>query len=412
MDDEPQQPSLTLEELMSSCPIFNDIVTSECDMKLSQDTYYEFQNKYMNAFFKSVLEAQGACFGGNIELFAQGRALSASEQKALERVYRKGQYIITESGPTEEYKSARIRAEKSKLRAECRSKQKVVVEVTLKQGRFTDRQWETLNDAQLEQVYTKNDQSLGCDEGWCGHYTVAVIDNRAKTIRYFESNGSFVPWLPPVVRALRAYFLTVDGGRFRDHTFVEPGEFCPRVSIQSISQTAMCAYWGTLTAVLDVACPQIDTTALLELLVAQGQPFLVSLLQNWHCYMWLYSVSSKRRIVDARRLADTASAVIARIAPGLRSQTDIRIFNRLVQTYNRALRLIDEEYDTRRAFDMLYPVWRDFLAIVRNKNARQRSALIERFLSAASVEQVDIDDANDVDMQRQQRQSSFALFVI
>jgi hypothetical protein len=126
------------------------------------------------------------------------------------------------------------------------------------------------------------------------HSMAVLIDTGAKTIEYYESNGSGASWYPAVSRTLTrlfADFTEVNGLRVR-----ETGA-CPRVGLQGVSGKAICAYFASLYVALRISCPQIAPDVLVVALLTLEAKEINDVLQHWHC--WLIQFAETEGIAAA-----------------------------------------------------------------------------------------------------------------
>jgi len=346
---------------LESCKLYKDINATRCDLRLTQQTYHDFQTKYLDLFLSHILSEQHAsCVMGTIQVAVHSYRLTPAQQKARTVTYRRGSSIITEYPPPIGYDWARLLSSDVDP-ASCGRVRRAVVPVLLRLGNYSGPR--TSPVTQLRAEYDQNRRPSGArdSELWGGHYSVVLIDNVDKTIEYFEPNGSSAAWIEPVLPVLRR--LLVEGGvpRFRNYRLIEPGEFCPRVSIQAISQTAMCAFWSSLYTLLRLGCPRVPRDKLVEDLAGRGRPFLLRLLQRWHCYMWAYS--RRHKITGARQLLQATQRLLSRS----RGRQDIPLRNALVRAYNQAFRLYHDEWQPERADTALRPARDAWVALGRDR---------------------------------------------
>lgn len=344
---------------MQSCRFLRQVLSSECDIKLTQQVYYDFQTRYMDQFFADILRSQQACFGGRLELAVRSRKLSARERRERRRTYRQGNYIVTVESHTHEYTWAALMGNKLRLPV-CRTFRRVVVPVLLFMGPFRAPPKAPLHEKGGMRTYVRvpvreqtalrteweAGQGVDADE-WQAHYTVLLIDNDAKTIEYFESNGADAPWVLPVETLVQSFWAR--NARFRHYEFIDTTAFCPGISWQAVSKTALCAYWASFFAVLRVSCPTVPRKVLIENLLARGRKFLVDLMQHWHCFMWVYS--DRRHILGAWNLLQEARSLLDQNDFWVRFT--VPVGNAFVRAYNRAFRLYYDSMQARRAFFVL-----------------------------------------------------------
>ena len=330
------------------CPLLTDILrATHCTRPFNEQAYHEFQTRYLNTFYEHILRKElRSCLHGNIQIAVKTRLRTPSERH---RRYRQGQYEIREILPPTKYEWAKpIRSDV--LVDECRGRDRAIIPVLLLMG---DYQSQRTSGGQLEHEYENAVRSGGHPRQtrrrgpnpdlWSGHYTVVLVDYRNRTLEYFEPNGSGVEWLTPVVPVLRGMLeKTFPGWRF-----VDPADFCPEISVQSLTETATCAYWSSLWGLLRVACPGTSREGLLDVLVGKGKRWLNELLRRFHCYMWTYA--QDHRILAAGELLENSQDYVNRAW----RRRNVSVHNALVKAYNRALVLFHDENEPEESYRVL-----------------------------------------------------------
>jgi hypothetical protein len=343
---------------LSNCPRVKQILASTCSEVLTQDVYHEFQTKYLEVLLFSILQSEKACLGGEITL--------AVDRK----VDRKG---------TETYNKAQVVEARLSLQR-CSNLDRLVIIVTSLFGEYDFSivpAGRSLNPP--EQVAKALQEQYDSSPDKSGHFTIMLIDNKARTVEYFESNGSETPWLPPTIVVLKQVLASLaeskrvqaasartrtGADQWSSYDFIEPGDFCPRISWQSIlDNNQTCAYWGTLFAVLRLSCSELSRAQLVEAVLEPGKDFLLNLLQKWHCFMWSYV--RKTGILATKQLLDkTAKYIVAlrdgKVSLAKQSGADrndvIQINNAIVAALNEANRVWSSYFDYKGARAILAPI--------------------------------------------------------
>ena len=361
--------------MAADCAQLREIEQEQCAERLTERTYHEFQTKYLDVFLRHIVRERhsSACLSGHITLAVSGRPRTAREMAVPERVWKTREvradgreYIVTHSefpGPVDwqwakvvedtvdENLCADDRQPDGRDAQAAAPKTVLVIPIILNLGEYASKRD---SPASLLRQYDRHKD--GADDVWGGHYSLLLVDHADRTVEYFEPNGSGAGWVVPVAPVLRAYIerrwpeIKRDGYDVHD-----PEDFCPRVSIQGLSQTSTCAYWSTLWAVLRLACPGVPRQVLVEDMVSHGKDWLVDLMQEWHCFVTDYS--RRHRILEAAQLLQ---ATAARELRGLSSQDpsarvpSVRARNHLVQAYNDALALYHDRARPEQSADLLH----------------------------------------------------------
>lgn len=312
-----------------TCHRLDEILDSKCSEVLDEETYHNFQTKYMNQFFSKILKEDESCLGGELNI-----AIREPENNVFD------QYRITE-----------FKVDRDK----CDLLETVVIPIRTSFAPFNFKQAKTPEE--IKEQY----DSLGGQ----GHYTVLVVNTTSKEIEYFETNGSSAGWLPVTEKAIRDAF--VQGAKnqaipseWSTYEFIWPGQFCPRISWQGLAQTQTCAYWSTLFAVLRVACPNVSRTELVESILNQGKEYLLKLLQAWHCFMWNYAkkhhilsvpktLEAWQKVIDTQETAGPAFGSFTKFD----RNTKVEIANKIVDAYNQAQILYWDKFEPEEAHIIL-----------------------------------------------------------
>lgn len=352
---------------LQRCPRLQQILaTGTCNKILTQDTYYDFQSQYMNQFLFHLLESENACLAGDIKI------------------------AVNEFAP-DRYDRAQIMESRLALQR-CAQLDRLVVIVSSYFARFdfsrvpraADGRGPTLNPPQA--VADDLRAQYDSDPDKSAHFTVLFIDNRARTVEYFESNGSETPWLPPTVVELKRILASfaqssrvraasartrTGADQWTTYEFIEPGDFCPRISWQTLSDTQKCAYWGTLFAVLRLSCPELSRAQLVDAVLEPGKDFLLNLLDKFHCYMWNYidrtGILAIKRLLDGTsKWIDTErkSGTLEKVTGADRNDAVV-IVNALVAAFNEAQRVWNQYFDVKGTRAALAPMVLGLQAVTR-----------------------------------------------
>lgn len=228
------------EDVGLECSGLTTLLNSSCGQDLS-DTMYSVCQVYQEQFVDHFIQTlPNACYAGKINI-------AANLQLAWSKVY-----------------------SKEKMALKCRAVPLMVVLIHLSMGNFKPS---TINQdiAKQAKILYRQGESKN-------HAMVLIVDNEKKEVELFEPNGAAIEWVPLVFDAAKSHFTD-----FASYKWLEPQEFCPRVSIQGISKHAMCAYFSMLWVYLRTHCPLIDRETLVRVLLQGGPHFIDRLLIGLQC---------------------------------------------------------------------------------------------------------------------------------
>lgn len=115
-----------------------------------------------------------------------------------------------------------------------------------------------------------------------GHANTLLINPKNLTIELFEPHGTKAKWTHMLYESLENQ-LSKD---FIGYTFIQPLDYCPVNSLQSISGDAYCQNWSTLYTALRFACPDIPRDKLINELLSYGKGYLELLMIKWGNYQY------------------------------------------------------------------------------------------------------------------------------
>lgn len=197
-----------------------------------------------------------------------------------------------------------------------------------------------------------------CDSG---HAMALIIDNKERTIEYFEPNGKNARWYATIALFLTQWFKK--NPQFKDYRVDE--EFCcPPVGIQmEAGGLPMCAYFSSLYVAIRLLCQDsIPENEVVSRILQLGKHGIRQLLQRWHCFLLQYD--------DRHQITGTALALRKLYSKTLGKLAELSLHRQ----YRTRLAEIESIAfnDVRLAFSALYPLYEELKQKKQEFNQQQR----------------------------------------
>lgn len=288
---------LRLERPLSQCQLIRDILAVPCETRLRQHRYEAITN--VSTQTTSWRNAQGE-LSGTISYCILNSIMTHMVRRNTSRACVAGQITLLIHGAprsqTQQIIESASRFDLDFPHA-CNGKQTIYVPMS---AYWSSRDPEELLRAAAAPAKNRLSEDGDMCAGPCdsGHAMALIIDNKERTIEYFEPNGKIASWY-----AVISLFLT---RWFRRHPVyrayrVDEEFCCPPVGIQSRVGLPMCSYFSSMYVAIRLLCQEIPENEVVTHLLRLGKQGLQQLLQRWHCYLLDYD--------DRYEITGTANAL-------------------------------------------------------------------------------------------------------
>lgn len=116
------------------------------------------------------------------------------------------------------------------------------------------------------------------------HTLAFLIDTKHLLLRILDPNGSDTPYIHVLQDVALDMRNRLSSNKKQYTIEALPSVTCPKVGLQTISQTNVCALWSILLAYLSIACPQEAPQ-----LSNWSRANLIRLIQGFQCFVYEYS---------------------------------------------------------------------------------------------------------------------------